>query len=381
MKIEKRVKRFLIAFTFVILVALLGSYFTAEGMNGWYQTLRLPSVAPGGELIGIVWMILYALLTLSIIAAWEQSPKFALRRLGMLYVLNGALNAYWSYLFFVMHRIDLAFLGAIALLLSVGVLIVANMRFSRLAAFLLLPYLLWVAYASYLTGTIWSLNNGHHEPVAIVSEGNASEKLDLIRLSNPKPEATVDSPLVIEGEARGSWFFEASFPIEIQDENGTVIGQGHATAGSDWMTEDFVPFTAQIAFTKPSGSTGKLILRKDNPSGLPEKDDELWIPVTFKNIESLSTNLTNLKVGDRFTHGDIDGVVTEINDSRCKAGVTCIWAGELSVTLQITQNQGEGHEPDVIRLGTTTKKSAESSGYTFTLVSATEKMVTLSINP
>ncbi|MFA6522332.1 MAG: Gmad2 immunoglobulin-like domain-containing protein [Patescibacteria group bacterium] len=111
--------------------------------------------------------------------------------------------------------------------------------------------------------------------------GNILEKQDLIRVTNVTPNQTISSPVAITGEARGTWFFEASFPITVEDENGNQIGLGIATATSDWMTENFVPFTASISFTTPTTSRGTLIFHKDNPSGLPENDDTLEIPVIF----------------------------------------------------------------------------------------------------
>lgn len=112
--------------------------------------------------------------------------------------------------------------------------------------------------------------------------GNELEKRDLIMLDSPRPGATISSPLSISGEARGNWYFEASFPIELRDANGKILVQHFAEAQSEWMTTNFVPFKATLTFTKPAaGTKGTLILRKDNPSGLPEHDDELRIPVRF----------------------------------------------------------------------------------------------------
>ena len=105
---------------------------------------------------------------------------------------------------------------------------------------------------------------------------------DLIRVTSPIPEATTTSPLTITGEARGTWYFEASFPISVVDEAGTVLGIGHAEAQSDWMTENFVPFKLGLKFPAPETDTGFLVLEKDNPSGLPENADEIRIPVRFR---------------------------------------------------------------------------------------------------
>lgn len=110
---------------------------------------------------------------------------------------------------------------------------------------------------------------------------------DLVEVDNLKAGEKIESPVTIKGKARGTWFFEASFPVFVVDWNGKIIGQGIAKAEGDWMTEDYVPFTAEITFDKSqiSGSyshKGLIILKKDNPSGLPEHDDAFEFPIYFK---------------------------------------------------------------------------------------------------
>ncbi|OHA09213.1 MAG: hypothetical protein A3A44_01455 [Candidatus Sungbacteria bacterium RIFCSPLOWO2_01_FULL_60_25] len=112
--------------------------------------------------------------------------------------------------------------------------------------------------------------------------GNELEKRDLIRIARPRPGDTVSSPLAIEGEARGAWFFEASFPAYIFDADGNKLGVTPAEARGEWMTGDFVPFRAVLEFKRPATERGTLILKKDNPSGLPEHDDELRVPIRFR---------------------------------------------------------------------------------------------------
>jgi hypothetical protein len=107
-------------------------------------------------------------------------------------------------------------------------------------------------------------------------------KSELIRIFNPVFGEKISSPLKISGEARGTWFFEASFPIFLVDWDGKIIAQGIATAKGDWMTENFVPFEAELTFEKPSyGERGAIILKKDNPSGLSENDDAIEISILF----------------------------------------------------------------------------------------------------
>ncbi len=103
-----------------------------------------------------------------------------------------------------------------------------------------------------------------------------------IVLSSPLPNDTVFSPLLVTGEARGTWYFEASFPVRLLDGNGNEIAVEPAQAQGDWMTEEYVPFSVLLEFDVPSTPNGTLILQKDNPSGLPEYDQSLSIPVMFQ---------------------------------------------------------------------------------------------------
>lgn len=120
----------------------------------------------------------------------------------------------------------------------------------------------------------------YNQSKALVTEkGNA----DIIKVFTPKENQKIYSPLVIEGKARGMWFFEASFPIVLTDWDGKIIAEYYAQAHGDWMTEDYVPFSLKLEFEKPAyGERGFLILKKDNPSGLPEYDDSIEIPVIFR---------------------------------------------------------------------------------------------------
>lgn len=109
-----------------------------------------------------------------------------------------------------------------------------------------------------------------------------AEKADLIKVEKPKFNEAIESPYTVAGQARGMWYFEATFPVKLIDSNGNILAETYAQAKSDWMTTEFVPFESELVFEKPSTKTGALILQKDNPSGLPENADEIAIPVRFK---------------------------------------------------------------------------------------------------
>lgn len=124
----------------------------------------------------------------------------------------------------------------------------------------------------------------NEDPAPIAPIGN-----DKIRVSAPLANSSISSPVIIKGEARGTWYFEASFPIKLLDANGKQLaiapaqaqGDPDATAGAGWMTEEFVPFELSLTFPPSATETGTIVLMKDNPSGLPEHDDSISIPVRF----------------------------------------------------------------------------------------------------
>lgn len=105
----------------------------------------------------------------------------------------------------------------------------------------------------------------------------------LIKVTSPKSGDTISSPLVVTGEARGTWFFEASFPVRLLDAEGKEIAVIPAQAQGEWMTEEFMPFKAVLEFENTSGA-GTLVLHKDNPSGLPQFEDSFSIPVVFSQF-------------------------------------------------------------------------------------------------
>ncbi len=112
--------------------------------------------------------------------------------------------------------------------------------------------------------------------------GNELEKDNLIRISEPRPNAVIASPFLVKGVARGNWFFEASFPVKLFDGDGELLTTGIAQAKEEWMTTEFVPFEVTLSFATPATTGGTLVLNKDNSSGLPENEDTLRIPVQFE---------------------------------------------------------------------------------------------------
>ena len=105
---------------------------------------------------------------------------------------------------------------------------------------------------------------------------------DLIKVELPFPGSVTGKDFSVIGQARGFWFFEASFPIELRDANNKLLYTAIATAEGDWMTENFVPFRAEIKAPTSYIGPATMILRKDNASGLPEHDASISFPITVE---------------------------------------------------------------------------------------------------
>lgn len=105
---------------------------------------------------------------------------------------------------------------------------------------------------------------------------------DLIRVTTPTPASVTGKPIIVKGEARGSWYFEASFPIEVRTTAGAVIATGIAQAEGEWMTENFVPFVATIEIPETYIGEAVLVLMNDNPSGMVENARSVSFPITIE---------------------------------------------------------------------------------------------------
>ena len=105
---------------------------------------------------------------------------------------------------------------------------------------------------------------------------------DVLKVDTPLAGSKISSPVTVSGQAVGPWFFEASFPVDVTDSDGNILGQGFVQAQSEWMTTDFVPFEGEVTFGPTTDTNGFIVFRKDNPSGLPEHDDSRIMPVSFE---------------------------------------------------------------------------------------------------
>ena len=136
----------------------LGGYFTFLSVETWYQTLNKPSFNPPDWVFGPVWTTLYVFMGISIWLVWKKEPS-KIRSIGIkIFWLQLFFNVFWTYLFFGIQKIGLSFIEIIFLIFLIILNIFYFLKINKIAGYLLVPYLLWVSYASVLTYNIWILN-------------------------------------------------------------------------------------------------------------------------------------------------------------------------------------------------------------------------------
>lgn len=140
----------------VLLAFLPGAVGSAFGPDAWYAAIDKSSLTPPGFVFPIVWSLLYLMIGVSLFAFLNtgERDRFALLAFGAQLVLNGL----WSYLFFGLHAPGAALVDIALLWIAIVATIIAFARHSRLAAWLLAPYLVWVSFATYLNFAIWIAN-------------------------------------------------------------------------------------------------------------------------------------------------------------------------------------------------------------------------------
>lgn len=185
--------------------------------------------------------------------------------------------------FFLRHIIykisDMDKKTSLVLLLSAGVIIIG--------------LILYIAF--WPTPTVEPLynTNGIEAPKdsATTTPVDETPQYKTLKITTPQSGATIASPLKVTGEAAG-WYFEATFPIRLEDKKGNIIAESYVTAKEDWMTASFVPFEGEIKFIVPDGVTeGKLIFEKSNPSGLPQYEESVAIPIKFAPAKTVDVKV------------------------------------------------------------------------------------------
>lgn len=141
-----------------------------------------------------------------------------------------------------------------------------------------------------LAGGFWLIGRNDTTPPDVVHNATTTPKASQEKYINAVPgDVVVSAPALgslvpvqfdVTGSAKG-WYFEASFPVEVQDTNGKVVAQAPAQAQGDWMTAEPVPFKATLT-VKDFHGPAMLVLKKDNPSGEPARDASYSMPIVVQ---------------------------------------------------------------------------------------------------
>ena len=158
MKIKNTFK-LIIAVVISELAGIIGLVFTTPSIPTWYVTLARPALNPPAWVFGPVWTTLFALMGIAAFLVWRKGLDRRDVKIALgIFIGQLVLNTLWSIIFFCLHNPGAAFVEIIFLWLAILATIVAFVKISKPAAWLLVPYILWVSFASYLNYSIWVLN-------------------------------------------------------------------------------------------------------------------------------------------------------------------------------------------------------------------------------
>ena len=152
------VVKFILSLAIPLITGGIAGIFTAKAIPVWYASLNKPSFNPPDSVFGPVWTILYVIMGISVFLVW-MTPRGKERNLALLvYFVQLALNFAWSFLFFYFRSIGWALLDIVILWIVIQVMLILFFKVRPAAAFLNIPYLLWVTFATILNTASYILN-------------------------------------------------------------------------------------------------------------------------------------------------------------------------------------------------------------------------------
>jgi len=150
--------RLIVSLVLCQLAGVIGSFFTVNSIPVWYASLNKPSFNPPGWIFGPVWITLYILMGISFYLIWMKKDKINFKLLSSLFFTQLTLNSLWTIIFFGLHSPFFAFIEIIILWIMILLCIILFYKVSKVSSYLLIPYLLWVSFASILNFFLWKLN-------------------------------------------------------------------------------------------------------------------------------------------------------------------------------------------------------------------------------
>ena len=155
----KQSLKLIFALAIPLLAGGIGSIFTTPAIPTWYADLIKPALNPPSWVFGPVWTTLFVLMGISAFLVWKKGLEHKYVKIALsIFIGQLVLNTLWSIIFFGLHSPGGAFVELMILWLAILATIIAFARISRLAAWLLIPYILWVSFAGHLNYSIWQLN-------------------------------------------------------------------------------------------------------------------------------------------------------------------------------------------------------------------------------
>lgn len=151
--------KLIISISVTEIAGIIGSIFTISSIPTWYATLEKPVLNPPNWIFGPVWTILYALMGIALFLIWKKGlDRKGVKKSLYVFGIHLVLNTLWSIVFFGLQSPGLALLNIILLLGSIVLTMVLFYKISKAAMWLLVPYIIWVSFATYLNFSIWILN-------------------------------------------------------------------------------------------------------------------------------------------------------------------------------------------------------------------------------
>ena len=141
------------------MAGVIGSIFTAGSVTSWYPTLVKPSFSPPGFYIGLIWIVLFTLMGISLFLIWRDTPSNLAARIALyFFAAQLIVNVLWNVAFFSLRSPASGLMVIAVLWILILITIVKFWPINKTAALLLVPYIIWVSVAAYLNYSIWRLN-------------------------------------------------------------------------------------------------------------------------------------------------------------------------------------------------------------------------------
>lgn len=198
MKINNILK-LIIAIAIAEFAGIIGSLFTTPAIFNWYAGLIKPVWTPPSWVFAPVWTILFVLMGISLYLIWNRYSLIRANggivrtwKWGVgIFFFQLILNTLWSIIFFGLHSPEAAFIEIIFLWLAIFATIIIFSKISKPAAWLLIPYILWVSFAAYLNYSIWQLSSNAAEPVFCTQEAKLCPDGSYVGRTGPNCEFTL----------------------------------------------------------------------------------------------------------------------------------------------------------------------------------------------